>query len=135
MSGSAGDKELGHSVDVRICGNVFRHRKPTRRSGCVRLREGLPPVSTKSPSKRVRLDVVPMGDECLNAFLKLGQRTERAVPEHPTGENAEPDLDLVYPRRVQRRVNEPEAVAMPLIEFLPTSTGVDVEIVPDNGDR
>jgi len=78
----------------------------------------------------MRLAGVPVGDEAANGEDQRLRRLERGVPEDAAREDAEPDLDLVDPRRMQRSVDEAEAPTVPPVERFPPRARVDVEVVP-----
>src|SRR5690606_38667041 len=85
------------------------------------------------PAKRMPLPAVPVLDETLNALGLRGRRGEVAVLEHAAVKDRKPDLDLVHPRRVLRRVHEAKSTTMPRVELLPAvvlPVVVDVEVVP-----
>src|SRR5689334_17887809 len=93
-------------VDVGFFGEVLRHDAIIRGSGGVAHIE----LAGEGPSEWMRLAPVPVRDETQHRCDQLGNGRERAVLEHASMQNAEPDLDLVYPRRVLRRVDEAEPI-------------------------
>src|SRR5690349_24779644 len=92
-----------------------------------------PEVSAEGPSERVRV-AVPRRDVGADRRREMTLPGERGVPQHGTSEKAEPDLDLVHPRRVERCVDEAEASTVAIVECLPARAVVDVEVVPDDVD-
>ena len=56
------------------------------------------------------------------------------VPQDPLRENPEQQLDLVHPGGVEGREMKPETPTVPLVEGLPDSGAMGVEIVPDDVD-
>jgi hypothetical protein len=72
---------------------------------------------TPGPAKRVAFMSVPMFDEAHDA-RRLGIRTTKvAMLDDPSMKNRKPDLNLVHPRCVYRRVHKFESVAMALIKL------------------
>src|SRR5687768_540883 len=63
----------------------------------------------EGPAEGARLGAIPMPDEAEDVMSKRSHALEAAVAQHTTLKDAEPDLDLVNPRRVQRRVDEAKA--------------------------
>src|SRR5437868_10526406 len=110
-----GERSAWHTRRIALCGAAFE-------------------ASAKDPAERMRLVRVPMRDEAVDSANQLVEVSEGGVLQHTTREDAEPDLDLIDPRRVQRRVEEAKAIAMPEVEGLPCCTVVDVEVVPHDGD-
>src|SRR5690242_17212336 len=88
-------------------------------------------LAAEGPPKRVR-DAVPRGDIAANGGLELAAARERGVLQSGPRQQAEPDLDLVHPRRVLGGVDEVEASAVPLVEGFPARAMMDVEVVPDD---
>ena len=86
-------------------------------------------ATAECPAERVRLEEVPVLDEAQDPLAQLGDVVELAVTEQPSLKDAKPDLDLVDPRRVQRRVDEVKASAVSAGELLPLLAVVDVEVV------
>src|SRR3990167_2157938 len=62
------------------------------------------------PSVGLRERLVEVLDERLDSLAEFVERREAAALEEATGEDAEPDLDLVQPRAVLRGVDEPDAM-------------------------
>lgn len=80
---------------------------------------------------------IPVADEPKDGGLDISSTVEAAVSQYAPLEDGEPDLDLVDPRRMQRRVHELEAAIVPSIESAPPvvlALLVDVEVVPDHDD-
>src|ERR1700674_1044990 len=93
-------------------------------------------VAGERPAKRSSGEV-PEADEAKDRAAQLANAIEAAVLEHAALEDREPDLDLVDPGRVNRRVHEMKAAAVPAVEARPAAVAavvVDVEIVPDDVD-
>ena len=85
----------------------------------------------------LHLEEVPVPDESLHGLLGAAQGVERAVANDPALEDREPELDLIHPGGMLRRVDELEAVPMTAIELRPPMVlafMVDVEVVPDDDD-
>jgi hypothetical protein len=106
-----GERSARHTLKIALCGAAFE-------------------ASAEDPAKRVRLVRVPVGDEAVDSADELVEVSEGGVLQHTSREDAEPDLDLIDPRRVQRRVEEAEATAMPEVERVPCCAVVDIEVVP-----
>ena len=73
-------------------------------------------------------------DVAHDARSRLGHIVEIGVLEHPLLQDGKEDLDLVDPRRMNRRVYEMKAVSVLLVELGPALVGpavVRVEVVPD----
>lgn len=83
------------------------------------------------------LVLIPVVDEAAHpAGLDLGRR-EIAVLEDAALKDREPDLDLVHPGRMLRRVHEVEAATVAPVEARPALVGaiiMDIEVVPDHVD-
>src|SRR5882724_12568083 len=109
------ERRARHTRRIALCGAAFE-------------------PSAEDPAERMRLVRGPMSDEAVDGASQLVEGSEGAVLQHTTREDAEPDLNLVDPRRVQRRVEESEAIAMTEVERLPCRAVMDVEVVPDDGD-
>jgi hypothetical protein len=91
----------------------------------------------EGPAEGVRLGAIPMADEAEDVPSERGHALEAAVAQDAALKDAEPDLDLVDPRGMQRRVDEAEAISVLLVEPRPasvTSVVVQVEVVPDDVD-
>jgi hypothetical protein len=88
--------------------------------------------AAESPAERVRLVCVPVADEPAQRTRESLEVGEVAVRQHAPMQDPEPDLDLVHPRRVERRVDEVEPSSMLLAQALPRLAAVDVEVVPDH---
>ncbi len=81
---------------------------------------------------------VPFRDESLNGGDKGVGTLELTVPQDPTGHDAEPELDLVQPGAVCRRVVEEEAVSVATVPLGHVGAfpcvDVGVQIVEDHMD-
>lgn len=80
---------------------------------------------------------IPVADEPEHGGYDASSAIEAAVPQDSSLEDGKPYLDLVEPRRVQRRVHELEAVVVPFVEQAPSvfrAFLVNVEVVPDDDD-
>jgi hypothetical protein len=78
---------------------------------------------------------IPVANEANDRGFERLRVVEAAVAQDPALQDGEPDLDLIEPRGVQRRVNEAEAAAVPSVELAPPAVPpivVDVEVVPDD---
>jgi hypothetical protein len=94
-------------------------------------------VAGELPAERMRFVAVPVIDEASDCGFELQRVLEAAVAQDSSVKDGEPDLDLVEPGGVQRRVDECEALAVPGIELAPPTdlpVMVDVEVVPDHDD-
>jgi len=71
--------------------------------------EGIPP---KGPPKWVAidLDLVPSLDTPHHLLVKVADGGEAPGSEHSFGDNRKDDLDLIDPRRMQRRLLKLESV-------------------------
>ena len=92
-----------------------------------------PEVTAERPPERARV-TVPRRDEGADCRRELTPPGEGGVPQGCTREEAEPNLDLVHPGCVERRVNEAKASAVAFVERLPARAVMDVEVVPDHVD-
>ena len=98
---------------------------------------GLNEISRELPAKRVCFVAIPVADEPEDGGLDISGTVEAAMPQNAALKDGEPDLDLVDPRRMQRRVHELEAPSVPSVESAPPvvlTLLVNVEIVPDHDD-
>jgi len=98
---------------------------------------GLNEIARELPAKRVCFVAIPVADEPKDGGLDFSGTVEAAVPQNAPLKDGEPDLDLVDPRRMQRRVHELEAPSVPSVESAPPVVLpllVNVEIVPDHDD-
>src|SRR6187402_3114485 len=87
------------------------------------------------PTERTCLRAVPVPDEPDDVLRESRHTVEAAVAQDATLKDAKPDLDLVDPGRMQRRVDEAESTTVFSIEPRPppvASVVVHVEIVPDH---
>ncbi len=78
-----------------------------------------------------------MSNEAEDVLRKRGHALEAAVAQNTALKNAEPDLDLIDPGGMQRRVDEAKAMSVLLVEPRPAgvaSVVVQVEVVPDDVD-
>src|SRR3990172_12204883 len=73
-------------------------------------------TTSVGPLERLRHGPIEIGDEVQYALLQIVYRSEVATLQQTPDQNAEPDLDLVQPRSVDRRVNEPDAMRRVLQE-------------------
>jgi len=76
-----------------------------------------------------------MLDEAADLVDELLDRLERPVLQDALVQNSKPDLDLVQPRSMDRRVHELEASTVSGVELLPSLAVMDVEIVPNDVHR
>jgi hypothetical protein len=79
-----------------------------------------------------------MPDEAEDIMSEGRHALEAAVAQDAPLQDAEPDLDLVDPGSMQRRVDEVEAAAVLLVESCPAgvaAVGMQVEVVPDDVDQ
>ena len=79
--------------------------------------------------------MIPVGNEGVDGAIELFGATERCVFQCCPTENAEPDLDLVDPRRVQWRMQEMKPSTMLPIKLIPSFTVMDIQVIPNNVDR
>ena len=116
--------ELGEKLEDLVLIVCIRERgaRHTRRIG---LRGAAFEASAQDPAERMRLVVVPVGDEAIDGAHRLIEVAEGCMLQHPTREDTEPDLHLAHPRRVQRRVQEAEAAAVSQVERLPRRPVMD----------
>jgi len=92
---------------------------------------------SKGPAKGARLDTIPMADEAEDFLSERCHALEAAVAQDTALKDAEPDLDLIDPGGMQRRVDKAEAMSMLLVEPRPASVAsvvVQVEVVPYDVD-
>src|SRR5579871_6427761 len=73
----------------------------------------------EGPTEGPRFGPIPMADEAEDIPSERWDALEAAVAEDPALEDAEPDLDLVDPRGMQRRVDEAEAMPVLAVEARP----------------
>lgn len=93
--------------------------------------------TVERPVERACFESVPMRDERLDDSCELRTRGKTRVSEHSALEDREPELDLIDPRGVNRRVEKFKPTAVALVEPHPSLVAavvMDVEIVPDNDD-
>src|SRR6266568_2644220 len=91
-------------------------------------------LAAELPVEGMRLVLVPVSDETVDALDERRLAGKVSPTEYPTLHDPEPDFDLVDPRGVLRGVHEVEAAAMRRVELLPRLAKVDVEVVPDDMD-
>jgi len=104
-----------------------------RGEACGRVQES----PCEGPAEGARFGTVPVSDKTEDIASERGHALEASVAEDATLEDAEPDLDLIDPRGVQRRVDEAEAMPVLPVEPRPariTTVVVQVEVVPDDVD-
>ncbi len=80
------------------------------------------------------LVLVPVVEEADDRPGQIVDMVVDRVLEDAPSENAEEDLDLIDPRRVDRRVVEVEAGSVTLVEFRPplvSTVMVNVEVIPN----
>ncbi len=65
-------------------------------------------VGRRSPHERVAATVIPI-HEALDMSDEISDTAEGATSDGPLGDDVEPDLDLIEPRRVRRRVVDVKA--------------------------
>jgi hypothetical protein len=83
------------------------------------------------------LVTVPLGHEAEHGVPQVLGAGEVSVLQDSALQQGEPDLDLVDPRRVNRRVDEVKAVAVAFVEPGPPlvlAVVVDIEVIPDDID-
>jgi len=56
------------------------------------------------------MDLVPSLDTPHHLLVKVADGSEAPVSEHPFGDNRKEDLDLIDPRRMQRRLLKLDSV-------------------------
>jgi hypothetical protein len=66
----------------------------------------------EGPAKGAGLDAVPVPDEAEHLMREGGHALEAAVAQDAALKNAEPDLDLIDPGGMQRRVDEAKAATV-----------------------
>ena len=91
----------------------------------------------EGPAERASLGAIPMPNEADHVAGQCRDAFEAAVAQDAALQDAEPDLDLIDPGSVQRRVHETKTIAVLLVEPRPASVGpvvVHVEVVPDDVD-
>src|SRR5580700_181980 len=104
---------------------------------CGEARRGVHESPCEGPAEGARLGTVPVSDETEDIASERGDALEAAVAQDTALKDAEPDLDLIDPRGMQRRVDEAEAMSVLLVEPRPAcvaSVVVQVEVVPDDVD-
>jgi hypothetical protein len=92
---------------------------------------------SEGPAEGARLGTIPMSDEAEDVLSERCHALETAVAQDTALKDAEPDLDLIDPGGMQRRVDKAEAMSMLLVEPRPTSVAsvvVQVEVVPNDVD-
>src|SRR6516225_4374321 len=92
---------------------------------------------SEGPAEGTRLGTIPMPDEAHDVVRERGNALEAAIAQNTALKDAEPDLDLIDPRGMQRRVDEAKAMSVFLVEPRPAgvaSVVVQVEVVPDDVD-
>src|SRR5579864_1855477 len=90
---------------------------------------------SEGPAERARLGTIPMSDEAQDVLRERGHALEAAVAQKTSLKDAEPDLDLIDPGGMQRRVDEAKAISVLPVESRPAgvaSVVVQVEVVPDD---
>ena len=95
------------------------------------------PCTSEGPVEGMGLFSVPVVDVAKRAFDDLGDVGEASVPKYSSLQDGEPELHLVHPGRVLRRVDECEPVPMPFVEGGPSSgldIVVDVQVIPEHDD-
>jgi len=92
-------------------------------------------VTREFPAKRVRFVSVPESNETHDSVFEFASIVEAAIPQNSPLENRKPDLDLIDPGSMYRRINELESTVVPSIESAPTVVFaflVDIQVVPNN---
>lgn len=69
------------------------------------------------------VNCVPAFDVSQDLFTQVLLRGEIAVPQAPTMQDREKDLNLIHPRGVQRGVHKSEFAPVPLVEIGPSLIG------------
>jgi hypothetical protein len=111
--------------------------RATLASLCGEARGRVHESSGEGPPKGTRLGTVPVPDEAEDVVSERRHALEAAVAQDTALKDAEPGLDLIDPRGVQRGVDEAEATPVLLVEPRPASIAavvVQVEVVPDDVD-
>src|SRR5580658_302482 len=124
-----GVQKLAHVVGVVFFSGEARHA-PARIASSGSAFE----PASEGPPKGMGFVLVPVANKALDDADEFGGRWEGAVFEDAASQKAEPDLHLVHPRRVQRRVEEAESSSVALVEGVPRGTPMNIEIVPDDGE-
>jgi hypothetical protein len=75
---------------------------------------------------------IPMVEEPKQSRFELFQAAEAGVPEDASLEDAEPDLDLIDPGSMDRRVDEVKPGPVSSVEDLPPISVMNVEVVPNH---
>src|SRR5271169_5051575 len=65
----------------------------------------------EGPAEGARLSAIPMPDEAQDVMRERGHALEAAVAQNAALKDAEPDLDLIDPGGMQRRVDEAKAMS------------------------
>src|SRR5579863_7613978 len=76
---------------------------------------------SEGPAKGARLDTVPIADKAEDVLSERCHALEAAIAQDTALKDAEPDLDLIDPGGMQRRVDKAEAMSMVLVEPRPAS--------------
>jgi hypothetical protein len=77
--------------------------------------------TSEGPAEGSGLGAIPMADEAQDIVSERRHALEAAIAQDPSLQDAEPDLDLVDPGGVQRRVDEAEATSVLSVEPCPAS--------------
>ena len=75
-------------------------------------------VAAVCPAEGFRHRLVEVRDEPLDPLAQIRHRLETTSLQHPAYQDAEPNLNLVHPRRVARRVHKPDAMTRVFQECL-----------------
>lgn len=75
---------------------------------------------------------IPVVEEPEESRFELFQAAEAGVPEDAALEDAEPDLDLIDPGSMDRRVDEVKPRPVSSVENLPPIAMMNVEVVPNH---
>lgn len=94
------------------------------------------PCTPEAPPEGLR-PLVPLVDEAVCRLFDSGYCRETSVLQRYPFQDREPDLDLVAPRRMGRRMEEHEPTCVALVELRPAgllAVVMDIEIIQDHND-
>jgi hypothetical protein len=94
-------------------------------------------IARELPAERVCFVLIPVTNEPKHGGLDVSCTIKAAISQNAPLEDGEPNLDLIQPRCMQRRVHEIEATAVSSVESAPPvvlALLVNVEVVPDDND-
>jgi hypothetical protein len=87
-------------------------------------------IAGEGPVKRLPLAAVPDSDEFQHPPFEVAHVAEVTMAKHTTGEQRKPQLDLIAPTGVNRRVVKMETATVALVEFRDVLAVVGVEVIP-----